>query len=493
MRHNGDEGFTLVEAAIALLISAFLFVAVAIAITRTLDSVADRELEQTGAALTTEAIEQARLIAYGELAHDPADATLGGRTTYDPDGPGPLASEPLVFDADVGLSPHTDLPENFQDVDFTVSRFITWIDDPATVDDGDPDNGDETQDYKRVTVVTEWTQEGQSRTARSSSIVSPTANDLITPSAFDLTPDTATASGVPGATLVVPIDLVNDGDVNRFNTLSVPPASWTIDFYWDKNSSDTLDGGDFKLVDTNADAKPDTGPVNASSTFPLLAVLQVDAAAEPDTYLIQLVAEATSDGAADITELTVTIGAGVSNKYYLHHVNTPPTAHSPAVINNGMNAAPPSESFQYNFSNDMDSLPGRQISRGGTVNSTSPPNMVNWVFEAPVETDLTGTLHVELHVAIDNFQCKKSTNLSIFVRHKATAASASGTPLGAGSISYSAPNGGSCSFELATVDIPVAGTVPAGDFIEIKIVSSGQRDAMVAYDSIGYPSFAELG
>jgi hypothetical protein len=87
--------------------------------------------------------------------------------TYDPDGSGPLAAEPLVRVA--GASPaleHYQNPLLDGATTYEVYRYVTWVDSPqdgtgeASNTDGNKDGINEgTHDAKRVTVVVVWNDE----------------------------------------------------------------------------------------------------------------------------------------------------------------------------------------------------------------------------------------------------------------------------------------------------------------------------------------------
>ena len=69
-------GFTLIEAAVALLIATFIFVALGQTIAAALRASEARRLEQQADALVAEAIEGIRDFVYTDLALDSGDPTL---------------------------------------------------------------------------------------------------------------------------------------------------------------------------------------------------------------------------------------------------------------------------------------------------------------------------------------------------------------------------------------------------------------------------------
>jgi type II secretory pathway pseudopilin PulG len=478
-----ERGFTLIEAVVALMIAAFIFAAVGLVVGRTIDSVNERQAEQTGTALTTEALEQVKLLDYPELAHDDSDTGLGGASEFDPDGPGPMPAETLVYETGVGLIPHQTVPENLQGVDFTITRWITWVDDPATP---------ETDDYKRITVITEWNDGGFPRTHEVQAIVAPDALTVAGILAeFDLTPDTYPASTTPAGRLIVPLTVDNAGDQARFDMTSDAPADWTITLWWDRNDNGALDGPDFPLIDTNANALPDTGPVAAGAEFPVIAVIDLAFTAPEGDELVSITAKSTLDGGTDTTEIPVEVAGEAPIKYYLRHIDTPPTADSIAAVHNPMTFPPPNSPTLYNYSTDLDANPGRMLNTGGTPSSTSTYNTVNWVAEVADDRDFTGTTRIQIHVAVGGFTCKRTTDLVFLIRKKGSRTAAAGTVLGSASASYTSPNSGPCSYEPLTVNIPTTGVVEAGKWVELKILAVG-RPALLAYDTLAYTGLLEV-
>ena len=148
-----DGGFTLIEAAVALLIATFIFVALGQTISMALRAAEERRLEQQATALTAEVAEAVRGLTFEEVALLPstADPSRTPATTFDP-GTG---TEVVIEDAGGGISSQV-TTESFNTITYTLTRYVTWVDD-------DPLDSS-TEDYKRLTVLAAWTSRGQTRT-----------------------------------------------------------------------------------------------------------------------------------------------------------------------------------------------------------------------------------------------------------------------------------------------------------------------------------------
>ena len=179
-RMNGEGGFTIVEAMISISILAVGAFAVAQAMMFGLSTTGLSRQKLSSRAAVDQQMEEARALNYDNLVlSDPAALTHSADTTnpdywvnasaqtYDPDGSGPLAAEPLVRVA--GASPaleHYQNPLLDGATTYEVYRYVTWVDSPqdgtgeASNTDGNKDGVNEgAHDAKRVTVVVVWNDE----------------------------------------------------------------------------------------------------------------------------------------------------------------------------------------------------------------------------------------------------------------------------------------------------------------------------------------------
>ena len=190
LRH--EEGFTLVEAMAALSILAIGIFAAAQALTAGLVTTGLSRQRLAARSALDQQMEDARTLNYDNLVLSDASPLSHSTTstnpdywvdqnaqTYDPDGSGPLTTEPLVRVA--GASPalqHYQNPLIVGSTTYTVYRYVTWVDSPtdgigaADAADGNRDLVSDAggQDEKRVTVVVTWNDEfGRGTTSQTQS------------------------------------------------------------------------------------------------------------------------------------------------------------------------------------------------------------------------------------------------------------------------------------------------------------------------------------
>jgi len=184
--HSDERGFTLVEALIAGLILALGSFAIAQSLQFGLKTTGLARQRAAADAMGNQQMELARTLNYGSvvLRDDPSDAndlpshssdpenpnywvTDSPVLSYDPDGDGPKAAEPIISaDTSPSLIHHeTDVKQG--NTTFTIYRYVTWVDSPADNDasgndrntNPDANNGEgdgNGHDMKRVTVIVTW-------------------------------------------------------------------------------------------------------------------------------------------------------------------------------------------------------------------------------------------------------------------------------------------------------------------------------------------------
>jgi type II secretory pathway pseudopilin PulG len=184
MRHRlrDEDGFSLVEAMAAITVLAIGIFGAAQAMTIGLSTTGLSRQRLAARSGLDQQMEEARALNYDNLvlsdpdpglthSSDPTNPDYWVNTaaqTFDPDGTGPLAAEPIVRVA--GASPalqHFQNPFIVGSTTYSVYRYVTWVD-SATDGTGSSDatdgNGDGVSDAaghdeKRVTVVVVWTDE----------------------------------------------------------------------------------------------------------------------------------------------------------------------------------------------------------------------------------------------------------------------------------------------------------------------------------------------
>jgi type II secretory pathway pseudopilin PulG len=181
-RLQDEGGFTLVEAMAALMVLSIGIFGAAQAMTIGLSTTGLSRQRLAARSGLDQQMEEARALNYDNLVLSDPDPGLTHSTdptnpdywvntaaqTFDPDGAGPLAPEPIVRVA--GASPaleHFQNPFIVGSTTYSVYRYVTWVDSP-TDGTGSSDkadgNGDgitdaNGHDEKRVTVVVVWTDE----------------------------------------------------------------------------------------------------------------------------------------------------------------------------------------------------------------------------------------------------------------------------------------------------------------------------------------------
>ena len=144
----------------------------ATAVSSTLNAARSTDRFQQGTGIVVAALEEGRDIEFNALTVDSSDSSLYtdtdlsgvyGSYKFDPDGDGPLSSEPLITEsAGSGISTHL-TTETHDGLEFTIGRYVTWADSEA--------QGGSNHDYKRLTVVVSWTIRGVEHSYRSSTVV----------------------------------------------------------------------------------------------------------------------------------------------------------------------------------------------------------------------------------------------------------------------------------------------------------------------------------
>jgi type II secretory pathway pseudopilin PulG len=257
--NHDDGGFTLVEAAVALLIASFIFAGLAQTIASALRATEQRRLEQQAVTLIGEALEDVRRLTFDEVALLPSvlDPSRTPDTSYDP-GTGP---EPIIQSADSAI-PAQVTAETIGPITYTLTRYVTWVDDSPF----DP----VTTDYKRVTVIATWETRGQTRTEVGETLAaSREARDAATVGyGVKIDPTVGSANTPAGTTVSFVHTVENTGTGSDTLELAlVNDLGWPV---WMVR----MDTG-FPPITTNGIPTPDTGPMNPGDTLDLEVFVRV--------------------------------------------------------------------------------------------------------------------------------------------------------------------------------------------------------------------------
>lgn len=291
---SGDDGFSLVEAVVALTVATVIFTALAMALVGGAKSALLSQQNQQAGDVLNQAVEQARALPYEALAMRASDLNVGETTGptrtptlsalfYNPtndstSGPG---LEALVTpDPNGKLSPHvTQKLENGGT--FTVRRYVTVpIDAAGAV-------------YKRLTVVVDWTTLGKKRTRTYSTLIAASKRGLPLPDFKFTNAATLGQCRNPGSVATYTFNLKNNGARDGWN-LSTTPTSPAWSYFADSNSNGTYDAGTDAALAVSAGV-PTTGLIEPTTARTFFAVLQLDVAAvRPAPYTLTTTFRATS-------------------------------------------------------------------------------------------------------------------------------------------------------------------------------------------------------
>ncbi len=501
-RARSEEGFSLIEAMAALFVAAIVIgasVATAISGYR---AVRSTKFFQQGTALGNEFTELARDLQYDELNMQTSDLTGDTRITgagtcgsvpgthyFDPDSTGPMTCEAIVNVASgAGIADHQ-TTEDVGGKTYTVSRYVTWVDADT--------QGSTGQDYKRVSTVVEWTTPNGTKSFRTSTNVSQARRGLPVPG-FTLSPTTLTTkTQTAGQSAVFPHTVVNEGITDAYDIiLTGIPGGWTTAIYADAGTIGTYDAGtDVLLTDTNGSGVVDTGNTATDEVFEFLVVVAIPGGTATGNYNFTVTARSGADSTVTaVSPDRVTVGvAGLT--YYLHNNPTPPTANTTAVSYLTMNSTAPTAATLFRYStNHHNADSGRYLDKS-SISDTQSDNklMAAWRFQVSAASTYTGAGEVRLWNMVKGFACDKALVVQVYVRHKASNDTTTGTAMASASLNIPAPGGAApCAYRESVIPLTFTGTsVAANRWIELKVEvnTTGSGDAgLFAYDTTAFPS-----
>ena len=183
-RPGDDSGMTIIEICVAVMIMSVALIGVVGSMGASLSLVGQGRQRSSGTQVAQQAVEAIHNLAYANVALNAAPTHSSDPTnpdyyvsgsTYDPDGAGSEVPEPLYVDSSSGfVTPNNDVTVG--NTQFSVYRFVTWVDDPTIASTPcPPPVVGTTCDYKRVVVVVVW-----KNPVRSGSLSSVTQSTFIT-------------------------------------------------------------------------------------------------------------------------------------------------------------------------------------------------------------------------------------------------------------------------------------------------------------------------
>lgn len=531
-RSKGDDGFSLVEAIVALAIATAVFTALAFALIGGAKSSLLSQQNQQAADVMNKAVEDARALPYQALALRPADLNVGEASgpsraptlsaclCYDPsdDTTSGAAAEPLVTDIHGGIATHV-TQETQNGGTFTIRRYVTVPSDASGAV------------YKRLTVVVSWSSLGKERSRTYSTLVAESKRGLPLPDFKFTNAASLEQCRNPGSTVVFSFNVKNNGARDAWN-LSTAPASPVWAFYEDTNGNDVYDAGvDVALANAGV---PTTGLIeptaareffgvlvlaDGSTTPPpysLTTVFRATSAAQPDYYQ-ELTGVATvqssacgavassptpapsttaapptapAQPAASCATLTgpaaTTAPGGTMVRYYPYNPAQPGnTAASASMTMSRDGGSPPASSSLYNYSTDLHANAGRKLNAGGTE---SAADVATWFYNMPATSKLKGVGEVTVWAQ----PADGSLSASPVFRIRLDVVDAMGAVISTiGTLSYTTPAGGWQCAGMRPFSVQVPDTYSASGLT----VEANQRlrlrvDVSVAPMRLGYGTAA---
>lgn len=185
-RRKGEEGFTLIELMVAMLIAGIALVALAGALAAGLKTVAVQKARTQGNEIATEGIEDLQRYDYDHLGVcATAPSPPAGFDTAAPlaNCTSPVYAEPCTGTSGANLVPDPEYTCTRRGIEYTILRYVAY--------------GDAAQTSKRLAVVVEWRDTGgRHQVSQQSSLRSPTQSSVIGVSPPSVTTATVNPSPV---------------------------------------------------------------------------------------------------------------------------------------------------------------------------------------------------------------------------------------------------------------------------------------------------------
>jgi len=498
VRIGGEEaGLGLVEVVVAVMVLTISVLALASGAVQSLASLGESKQRQLGTVAATRSLETVRSYPYNLIALQSNQAPAG--TTFDPDGAGPLAAEPVVRTLNGAV---TGGVHQATTAGVAVETWVTAYDDPVL-------SG--TENARRVTAVASWTRGGTTKVVRESTVVSEASRGQ-TAAAFSLAPSapqTRTITSESPDPTCFAHTITNNGGNDRYDVTLPTVAAYEVFAYGDMNG-DNLGDLSERLVDQSGDGRPDTPQtVLQNGTFPLLicyrplgagttvsASVTVRSTVDPSvartmSHALSLTASPTPSPSPSATASpSPTPTSGGSTTFYLHDPNV--TADHDRVLDTiyVMDTTGPSATTLYNYdrNQDPDDVPGLFIKKAETQYDGQ------WMYQYPAATTLSGQSDLILYLTWRDALLQSRTDLKniqikVTVQRRATNGTTVNQTLVNG-VSIAAPHAQAGWKELiVTLDLPTA-DFAAGEYLHVRVgcASVSEEECLLAYDTTAYPS-----
>jgi len=290
---RGDDGFTLIEAVVALAIAVIIFMALTFALIGGAHEVLLAQQNQQAGDVVNQLVEQARTISYDSLSMqtsdltnplDPLGSAISGCGCYNPNNDSATGTtENLAVGAVGTIVPHAKTV-SLNGLNYTVREYVTLAaDNKAT--------------YKRLTVVASWKSLGKTHSRVYSTFISSTKRGLPLPN-FKFTAargSSLTNCAAPGSSVGYAFTVKNNGARDQWlisTTQSSPATPVTWSYYIDSNSNGVFDSASDSPMSTDpTSGLPTTGLLDPNGTMNFFAFATVPST----TGLFQVSFTATSD------------------------------------------------------------------------------------------------------------------------------------------------------------------------------------------------------
>jgi type II secretory pathway pseudopilin PulG len=536
---HGDDGFSLVEAIVALAIATAIFTALAFALIGGAKAGLLSQQNQQAGDVLNQSVEHARALSYNELAMTPGDLdtgeptrspTLSGCSCYNP------SSDSTTEDAAAGtqlealaptdingrISPHvTQTVQNGRT--FTVRSYVTV---PADASGAV---------YKRLTVVVTWDGLGKERKRIYSTLVADTERGLPLPDFKYNAVGGLSQCRNPGSSLTYGFTLRNNGARDAWSlTPTTGTPAWS--YYEDTDSDGAFDPALDAALPATAGVVT-TGLIEPTAVKDFFAVTTLQTALErPAPYTLTTVFRATSvaqptywqeltavttvqdaacgavtsptpsasptpepttaptQPAASCTSLTGSVATeapeGTMVRYYPVNPDQPGnTVASTSMPVQRDAGAPPSQQLLYNYSTELHGLAGRELQPGST-SSTSAAQLASWNYTMPSTSKIKGKGEVTLYAMPADADPNARPTFTVVIETLKVNGTVD-TVLG--TATYTTPESGwGCeTFRPISLSIVDTGStaieVKQNRQIRLRVVNTGSADVILAYGTQGHP------
>jgi type II secretory pathway pseudopilin PulG len=544
-----DEGFSLVEAVVALAIAGVVFTALAFALVGGAHAtVLSRQNQQAGDVLN-KVVEQARKATYdaltmratdldtGEVSRSPRISACG---CYDPkvDATSGAGVEPLAATDPSGvIYPHVSATA-LNGQQYSLRRYVTVPADAAGT-------------YKRFTVVLSWQSLGKTHTRTYSTVIAYTTRGLPLPDFKFTNGDGLGQCRNPGSTVYYTFTVKNNGARDAW-TLSAAPASnptWT--FYGDSDGDGTWTSADSPLALTST-GQPTTGLIEPTRSVTVFAVATLaDAATRSAPYTLSTIFTAASVAQPSFTQqqttttsvvttacgaaptptptptatATATPTATPTPTTTATSTPTPPTQPAPScssLTSSVSTSAPGGTIVRYYFTNastpgnttaqtgmpllrdtgsalgagplfdfstDLSSAAGRYLDQG-TTTSTAPRNVASWLYTMPAASTVKGSGAVTVWAAPPTGVTTLTPQFQVVVDV------VGGSTLGSATFTTPSPGWGCAGFRPFTMSIVnqtgSGVAVGANQQLRVRVLLLNSVPMLLAYGTTSYPMELDL-